>query len=320
MSILAFNSKLDMAKKWIAKAIVQKTISVFPFKEKLNHVFQKHVTKGVQLTDEHFGNKLMHASDHIKYYKKYKGNLEGIKVLELGSGWYPVIPIALYVSDVAQTDSMDIQSWMNAKTIVTTIEKFKEWKDNGKLESYLPEINPQKWEVLMAMRGKEDSMSLDDMLSNIHLKLHLKDARNTGFKKDTFDFICSNNTFEHIYRDVLINILREFKLVAKEGAFMSHFIDLSDHFAHFDKSINIYNFLKFSPKQWKAIDNSIQPQNRLRWKDYLKMYEKIGLPVTEEIVRKGDLELLAQVKVHKSYLDYTKEELAISHGYILSVL
>lgn len=309
-----------MAKKWIAKAIVQKTISVFPFKEKLNHVFQKHVTKGVQLTDEHFGNKLMHASDHIKYYKKYKGSLDGIQVLELGSGWYPVVPIALYLSDVAQTDSMDIQSWMNANTIVTTIEKFKEWKDNGKLQSYLPEVNAQKWEVLMAMRGKEESMSLDDMLSQIHLKLHLKDARNTGFEKGSYDFICSNNTFEHIYGDVLINILREFKLVAKEGAFMSHFIDLSDHFAHFDKSINIYNFLKFSPKQWKTIDNSIQPQNRLRWKDYLKMYEKVGLPVTEEITREGDLELLAQVKVHKSYLDYTKEELAISHGYILSVL
>lgn len=309
-----------MAKKWIAKAIVQKTISVFPFKEKLNHVFQKHVTKGVQLTDEHFGNKLMHASDHIKYYKKYKGSLDGIQVLELGSGWYPVVPIALYLSDVAQTDSMDIQSWMNANTIVTTIEKFKEWKDNGKLQSYLPEVNAQKWEVLMAMRGKEESMSLDDMLSQIHLKLHLKDARNTGFEKGSYDFICSNNTFEHIYGDVLINILREFKLVAKEGAFMSHFIDLSDHFAHFDKSINIYNFLKFSPKQWKTIDNSIQPQNRLRWKDYLKMYEKVGLPVTEEITREGDLELLAQVKVHKSYLDYTKQELAISHGYILSVL
>ncbi|WP_417608582.1 class I SAM-dependent methyltransferase [Owenweeksia hongkongensis] len=306
--------------KWIAKAIVQKTISVFPFKEKLNHVFQKHITKGVQLTDEHFGNKLMHAADHIKYYKKYRGQLNNIKVLELGSGWYPVVPIALYLSDAGQTDSLDIQSWMNKETIMTTITKFKEWNDKGKLKSYLPEWNEEKWKLLLELPARTDSISIDDALAAIQLKLHLKDARNTGFQKDSYDFICSNNTFEHIYGDVLINILREFKLVAKPGAFMCHFIDLSDHFAHFDHSINIYNFLKFSPKGWKIIDNTIQPQNRLRWKDYLEMYRKVELPVSEEITREGDLKLLSQVKVHKSYQSYSQEELAISHGYILSEL
>lgn len=309
-----------MAKKWIAKAIVQKSISIFPNKERLNHIFQKHITKGVQLSDEHFGNKLMHAADHIRYYQKYKGSLEGIKMLELGSGWYPVVPIAHFLYNSGTTDSLDIQSWMTKDTIIRTVQKYKEWRELGRLNEYLPMISEERWAELMDLLNNQSDLRKEDLLDTINLSLHLKDARNTGFQKNTFDFVCSNNTFEHIYKDVLLNILREFKLVSKPDAFMSHFIDLSDHFAHFDKSINIYNFLKFSPGQWKAIDNSIQPQNRLRWKDYLAMYNNLGLSVTEEITRPGDLELLSQVKVHKSYLNYTAEELAISHGYILSQL
>ncbi len=65
-----------------------------------------------------------------------------------------------------------------------------------------------------------------------------------NIKSDSVDFICSNNTFEHIPADILSAILREFKRVIKPGGLMSHFIDMSDHFAHFDSRITIYNFLE----------------------------------------------------------------------------
>ena len=99
---------------------------------------------------------------------------------------------------------------------------------------------------------------------------------------------------------------------------MSHFIDMSDHFAHFDSSITIYNFLKFSSKTWGIMDNSIQPQNRLRHRDYLEMYSQSGLPVSHEEIRKGSLEELESVEVHPEFSGYSKPELAISHSYIIS--
>lgn len=99
---------------------------------------------------------------------------------------------------------------------------------------------------------------------------------------------------------------------------MSHFIDLSDHFAHMDSSINIYNFLRFSKRQWDVIDNSIQPQNRLRWKDYRQIYRNLDIEIREEEYRKGSVELLSAVPLDASYTSYTPAELAISHGYIVS--
>ena len=99
---------------------------------------------------------------------------------------------------------------------------------------------------------------------------------------------------------------------------MSHFIDMSDHFAHSDKNITIYNFLQFSTKQWGFIDNKIQPQNRLRHIDFVKMYTELNIPITEEEVRVGDLVELEKTKVHIEFKDYSTEELAKSHCYLVS--
>jgi hypothetical protein len=97
-------------------------------------------------------------------------------------------------------------------------------------------------------------------------------------------------------------------------------IDLSDHYAHFDKHITIYNFLKFSSRQWRIIDNKIQPLNRMRFVDYKSIFAKTGMPVTEEIVRKGNFDELESIKIHKEFSKYSKKDLAISHGYIVSSL
>ncbi len=68
------------------------------------------------------------------------------------------------------------------------------------------------------------------------------------------------------------------------------------------------------------MDNSIQPQNRLRFRDYKTMFQESGFPVTEELVREGSLQELERIRIHPEFLQYTREELAVSHGYIISKL
>lgn len=82
--------------KWILKAVVQKVISFLPFSHKINFWFQKHITKGVNLSDEHFKDKLTHCSDHIYFYRQHS-DLQNKVVLEIGTGWYPVVPIGLFL-------------------------------------------------------------------------------------------------------------------------------------------------------------------------------------------------------------------------------
>lgn len=308
-----------MSVKWIAKAIVQKTISFLPNPERVNLLFQRYVTKGVELSDEHFGFKITHARDHINYFRQHFGDeQQQRKILELGTGWYPIIPMSFYLTDLGAVTSVDIQDWLAKEGQLTTIRKMQEWDKAGKLRSYLPGFREDRWEKLLNILDEAESHDRASINKLIGLEVMLEDARKLPFDDGHFDFICSNNTFEHVHEGVLSGILAEFKRLTKTGGLMSHFIDLSDHFAHFDHSITIYNFLRYSRKQWGMIDNNIQPQNRLRWKDYEAMYATLNIPISITDIREGDLALLATVAVHAEYADYSAEELAISHGYIVS--
>jgi len=305
-------------KKWILKLVVQKAISFLPYKNKINLLFQKYVTKGVDLNDEHFGNKITHARDHLNYLLKYKKTTNQC-CLELGTGWYPIVPIALFLNGVPEIHSIDISALLTKETIKDTLKKYIEWDKQGKIKSFLPRLIEDKWKILLKTYDELDVMSLEDVLNVFKIKISVGDARNMEYADNTFDFICSNNTFEHVYPEVLKDILVEFKRVLKkEKGLMSHFIDMSDHFAHYDKSITIYNFLKYSERQWNLMDNSIQPQNRWRLVQFKNMYKELGIEIVEEILwetKEADLET---IKVAPMFGKYTKEELAICHAYLIS--
>jgi len=305
--------------KWILKAVVQKTISFLPQKEKINFLFQKYVTNGVALTDQYFTYKITHSRDHINYFKKYgQPNFSGQNMLELGTGWYPIVPIAMYLSGMDQVISIDIQSWMTKESELITIEKFVEWRLQGKLDAYLPDIQEDRWQILTDIIRDSNKLSQEEINQKIGFQSMIVDARNTGFEAQNFDYICSNNTFEHVHTVVLKDILKEFARIIKKEGVMSHFIDMSDHFAHFDQSINIYNFLQYSNSKWNLIDNNIQPQNRLRFIDYKKMYQHLNIPITEEEPVEGNVDLVAKMSLSEEFKTYPLEELAISHAYLVS--
>src|SRR4029078_511022 len=135
----------------------------------------------------------------------------------------------------------------------TTLKKFMECYDSGKLRSYVDFI-PERFNTLKTILNEYEKYSLNDVLSKLNIFYLIEDARSLSLADNSIDLVNSNNTFEHIYPEILIPILKDFKRVVKKDGVMSHFIDMSDHFAHFDKSINIYNFLRFTDAQWNRID------------------------------------------------------------------
>lgn len=290
-------------------------ISWMPASQKLNYLFQKHITKGVQLSDQHFSDKLGHATDHLRFYSKYGKEAE-FTALELGSGWYPVVPVALFLGGAKSVTSIDISPLMTGEGIQETITKYLHWLDTGKLEKLKPFIKSERLSALKAIAEK--SFSKEELLSELNLTLLIKDARNTGFETNSFDLVCSNNTYEHIYSEILTGIIKEFQRVVKPAGVNSHFIDMSDHFAHLDDSITIYNYLRFSEKQWRRIDNSVQPQNRLRMSDYEKMYTEYNIEILEKEIRPGSIDDLRKVQLDAAYTDYDKKDVAISHVHIVS--
>ena len=307
-----------MTSKWIIKAIVQKVISYLPGSERINYFFQKYVTGGVRLTDEYFGQKLQHAGEHYRVLRKYGHADPGNIILELGTGWYPIIPLWFFLTGSGRVYSIDIKQWMTRETQQMTLQKMHEWRERGLLDELVTDIDPECWGMMMDIIREPDAFDQCRVNRVIGLDILIQDAGSLDMKEGSVDFICSNNTFEHIPESKLREILNEFNRVLKPGGSMSHFIDMTDHFAHFDHRISIYNFLKFSDRKWNFLDNRIQPQNRLRFTDYKQLYREAGIAVTEEIVREGDPDLLRKLRIHSRYSGYDVKELAISHGTLIT--
>ncbi|KAA3632712.1 MAG: class I SAM-dependent methyltransferase [Bacteroidetes bacterium] len=304
-------------KKWILKAVVQKCISFLPFRHKINFFFQKYITKGVFLTEDYFFDRLSHARDHIDAAKTYLKSVEGLTTLELGTGWYPVVPISMFLSGAKTIHTVDISNLCDKDRLTTTLEMFIFQLAHGKVENYITPL-PDRLETLKKIHKNSDKLSFETMLDELNIVYSVQDARQLNLENDSVDLIHSNNTFEHVYPEILKELLLEFKRVGKPTGIMSHFIDMSDHFAHFDKSITIYNFLKFSDKQWKIIDNSVQPQNRWRFPDYVDLYKKLNLNLLKATTRKGNSKLLESIKIHDQFKTIPVEELAISHCMLIS--
>lgn len=296
-------------KKWVLKAAIQKIISFLPHSHKLNFWFQKNITKGVALTENHFNDKLTHCSDHLIFCSKTQKNINELNIFEIGTGWYPVVPIGFFLNGAQKIYSIDISPLCTKERLLKTIDKFIEWKEKGALEIYIPNLKKSRWEKLLTINR---NLSFNEILSSLHIELLIGDARKTNFNK-YIDCVVSNNVLEHIYPNILKEIINESNRILKPNGIQSHFIDMSDHFAHSDNSISVYNFLKYDDFIWKLIDNSVQPQNRLRLSDYQEIFKTTGRNLTLFRTRKGNLNALEEIKLNSKYSLLPKEMVAITH-------
>lgn len=304
-------------KKWVLKAVIQKLISWLPNSHKVNFWFQKNITKGVRLSDDYFGDKMVHAKDHLKHFRAHlpQGQFSS---LELGTGWYPVVPLAMYLAGAKNIVSIDLNSLMTKESFGETIEKYQEWLKQGKLDNMKSFFLAER--VSQLLKIEVAKISYETLLVIFNFEYRVGDARSLADETETYDLIHSNNVFEHVHPPVLRSILQEFKRVLKQKGLMSHFIDMSDHFAHLDNSITIYNFLRFSEKAWQRIDNEVQPQNRWRLSDYEALYSELNLPISAKEERPGDVTELAKIKLAPYLNAKSKEDLAVSHVHLVNTI
>lgn len=301
---------------WKIKLVVQKGISFLPASHKINYLFQKYVTKGVILSDEYFFDRLGHGVYHAKAFQKHRSKSPK-STLELGTGWYPVVPISMFLLGSDNVVTVDITPLMDKEKLSATITKYLDAISKQQVDEVFLQ-NTDRIEVLKKLAAYSASLSLDEMLKQLKINYLKTDARKLPFENGAFDLIHSNNTYEHIYEFILKDIVKEFKRVQKKDGLQSHFIDMSDHFAHADSSITIYNYLKYTEAKWMRMDNSVQPQNRMRINQYRDLYKTHGLHVVEESLRPGDAKALDSIVMEEPYRSFKKEDVLPSHGYLVS--
>jgi hypothetical protein len=155
-------------------------------------------------------------------------------------------------------------------------------------------------------------------MAEMHISYRIGDATSTGLPPGSIDLFVSNNVFEHVPREELGRILVEQHRVGSPGALLSHHIDLRDHYAKVDRRISVYHMLRFSSRAWWWLNSRMEPQNRLRQSDYLRLLDDTGFELLSNGTTTGSSTAYAAARrnLAREFEGYAEDDLAVINMWI----
>lgn len=258
---------------WWVKATVQGALARTPGAARWSDAWRSR--GGIYLEPAYALTKWPHAKRHLRAMGSRAGRaVTGQRVLEIGTGWFPVVPVGLGLHG-ADVLTVDTTAHLDPTALALTVQVLAGLVDDGRIR--VPD-GPR----LSALRDLAGSDRLEPAeLEALGVRSAIADATDlSGLPEASGStMLVSNNTLEHIPADVLGGIFAEFARVAAPTARMSHYIDLADHYAAGDPRIGEFHFLTLSPAAWRLANNRLGYQNRLRLPDYVRLLEQNGWAV-----------------------------------------
>jgi hypothetical protein len=179
-------------------------------------------------------------------------------------------------------------------------------------------VQEERYNKLRSLLGRIDNETPAQLLERLNIHIRIEDARDTTLPDRSIDLIFSTVAFEMIRADVLGGLLKEFRRLASFDAVMSHYVGLMNQYATFDNSIGPYNFLKYSDRWWKFLNNPIIHQNRLRVPDYRELFRKNGWHITEERHTSGPIDELKKIRIAPKFEHHPVEDLLILFAWFVA--
>ena len=305
---------------WFLKASVQRAVAILPAAHFWNELLQQYMSRSLNLTDEKFNSRLDTCQTHLKHFQSHAEPLQdGIHVVELGTGWFPVVPIALWLCGADKVRTYDIIQHLTSARLTATLRKYVETYDNGTLTDHLPGADAGRVSQLASLVDDARRVAPAELLQRIGVEYIIEDFVRNRIPTEAVDLIISYAVFEYPQPDLIMNILKEFRRILRPGGVMSHWIDLSDEYAYFDSKITPYNFLRFSAQSWQWINNPLIPLNRLRISDFRRVIGQAGFRIVDEKIRRGEEADLARVPLAREFRAYTTDDLLALDAWLVCV-
>jgi len=246
-------------------------------------------------------------------------SLPELSVMELGTGLHPVISVGLYICGASRILTIDRIPLLRSDSVREVFRFFVKYAEAGKLADFLPYPREDRIGVLRRLLQRRTDLDPNDCLKELNIHTIVRDARHTRLKDNSIDFFVSNNTLEHIPREILQSIFLEFRRLASHSAVMSHYIDMVDHYWYFDKSLSCFNFRRYPHHIWRLFNNSLFYQNRLCISDYLNIHSNAGFKIAYRFTEIGSTEDLDRLRIATDFAHYSLDELLVTCSWIVSV-
>jgi len=289
---------------WKYKALLQQLFSITPAGETLNHLFQRHVTRKLPISDASLQQSIRYAQRHLDALTRHSRKALGDAVFyEFGAGTTLTLPLALYVCGVNRQVLVDIRPLARADLVNDLAHRLRKQAGSLGLRPLPPSFFAGELELRLSLRN---------FLGVEYLAP--ANASRTGLDSGSIDWITSTNTLEHIPKDDIGSILIECRRILADDGMMSFLIDYKDHYSYFDPDLSPFNFLRYSARTWPLFNPRLHYQNRLRHRDYVELAREAGLEIVEESRVDGsekDVEAIRTMPVATMFRKYEREELLV---------
>jgi SAM-dependent methyltransferase len=287
---------------WLTKAKVFWFLHYAPGGRALHYWMQRHLTKTLPRPLSTYDHYLQSGRQRRDSLALIDGSLAGKVMLEFGAGWDLFYNIALYGYGLDRQILVDLNPYMRFELVNDVIENFAKNPPQDFVRRPVATIADRSLMTLVRLYGIEYRAPAD--------------ARKLDIPGQSIDFVATTSTLEHIPFDALEDIMRECGRVCKAEGLICMRIDYSDHYAHSDGNITLYNFLRFSEDEWRHYNPPNHYQNRKRHSDYRKLFERLGFTIVkDEADRPANWEeMLRTVPLHPELADYEIDDLGITGG------
>ena len=227
----------------------------------------------------------------VKISNELKINFENKSIIEIGSGWLPIMPYFFkYKFKVKQIYTYDINKHYQKKAV-----------------SEFNSVFSKEYNCSIEVKNKSE-YNLPEGIDYYPSKNIIKE------ELPNVDFIFSRYVLSHATTKDVIGMHEKFVETFPKGTFIIHFISPSDLRQHGDKSISLQDFLKYSKEDWNKIQTKFDSHNRLRLPEFIDIFKSLGLEIvylTYESSKPDSLnmKLFRELKLHDDYKGYTTEEL-----------
>ena len=304
---------------WLLKSATHRAISLLPWRQRWNEFFQARVLKSLDLSAGAVEVRLTACCKFLDDFLKLRPqNGEGFTALELGTGWYPTVPLGLYLCGAADIWTIDIDPLLRPARLKVLLDHICEFDRIGKMAKLLPRLRPERMERLRVVAREVEHSAPATMLERLNIHALVRDAQQTGLAAQSVDLLFSYSVLEYIPPPVLAGILAEFARVSTRGAVMVHEIDLFDQYARFDKSLSPLNFLRYSPRAWNLLRSPLIPLNRLRIPEYRSLIAHAGFAAIREDNEQGPPELLEGLPLAPEFRKYAADDLLVLRTWMVS--
>ncbi len=221
--------------------------------------------------------------------KKLKISIEGKHVMEIGSGWLPLMPYHFLLRGGAkQVFTYDINKHYSSRSIKKLNEIYKH-KLGVDFEVQPPFSLPEKVRYFPN--------------TNLSVEAPLK-----------ADVVFSRFVLEHVNLQDMYAIHQNLKKNLEKGSYIFHFISPSDHRAYVDKNLSLQDFLRYSEQEWRRRCTQFDYHNRLRLPQYLELFNELGFEVIYvgyDSAKPGSpaFQKFKKLNLHEDFKKYSDEEL-----------